>query len=60
MKEFYIEAIKEMQNYIDNEPFYSKKEFGKLTGLEWKPSKKDMIESLQNKIEEYKLALSKI
>ena len=60
MKEFYIEAIKEMENYISNENFYTKKEFGKMTGLNYMSTKKQMIKSLKSKIEEYRSLLKNV
>lgn len=58
MKEFYKEAIAEMERYLSNANFYSKKEFGRMVGLEWMSSKREMIANLERKIREYEEKLN--
>lgn len=58
MKEFYKEAIEEMERYLSNANFYSKKEFGRMVGLEWMSSKREMVDALKRKVKEYKEKLS--
>ena len=60
MVNFYKEAIKELEGYISNANFYTKKQFGKLTGLQWFDRKKDIIRFLKTKMNEYEKELEKL
>lgn len=57
-KEFYENAIKEMEHFIELEDFLTAREFGKMAGLERMTSKREMIAYLRQTIHEYKVILS--